>query len=357
MAIARIAINVGTGAIPGVGVPETGASVSLVIVSYNGRDLLCDCLESIQAQIRPPDETIVVDNGSSDGTPSRVRERFPWVALVEAQGNLGFAGGNNLGIRRSSGDIIVLLNNDTLASPGFISEIVKPIMERDEIGSVAGTLLFSNAPDRVASAGIEVFENGLALDRHIGRRWLDLPQGEPVFGASAGAVAYRRAALDQSGLFSEPFFLYLEDVDLAWRLRWQGWECVHACAAHVLHAYSASEGKGPAPKHYYMARNRVRTLVRCWPLLAWRNHWWRVGLYELGALAFGVATLNRHAISGRLGAWLDLRELLRERRSVLAGARAGDRQLLYWIRSSPRYRDVVRLGQEIRRYAEIRPLT
>jgi GT2 family glycosyltransferase len=336
-------------------VAGTSGSVSLVIVSYNGRDLLSDCLESIDAQTRPPDETVVVDNGSSDGTSSHVRERFPWVTLVESRRNLGFAGGNNLGIRQTSGETVVLLNNDTLASPGFISEIVKPFEDGGEIGSVAGTLLFCNAPDRVASAGIDVFENGLALDRRIGQRWRELPPREPVFGASAGAAAYRRAALDQAGLFSEPFFLYLEDVDLAWRLRWHGWECVHARAAHVLHVYSASEGKGPTPKHYYMARNRVRTLVRCWPALAWRNHWWRVGLYELGALAYGVATLNRHAIRGRIVAWLGLRDLLRERRLVLAGARAGDRQLLYWIRSSPRYRDVVHLGQEIRRYAEIRP--
>src|SRR5690606_30776902 len=129
------------------------------------------------------------------------------------------------------GEVVVLLNNDTVAEPDVIARITAPLERDQRVGAVAATMVFAGAPDMVASAGIEVFRDGLALDRGLGLPRTEFAVPAPVFGASAGAAAYRRAALEDVGCFPEQFFMYLEDVDLAWRLRLRGWEAVHAPGA------------------------------------------------------------------------------------------------------------------------------
>jgi GT2 family glycosyltransferase len=331
--------------------------VSVIIVTYNGRSLLGNCLAALEAQTRFPDESIVVDNGSTDDTIAYVSERFPWVTLIGSRENLGFAGGNNLGIRASSGEVVVLLNNDTIPCPGLIADLIAPLERDARIGSVAGTMLFSSEPQLVASAGIAVHQNGLALDHAIGARWDERPEEQEVFGPCAGAAAYRRSALDAAGLFPDDYFMYHEDVDLAWRLRLAGWSSIAVRSAHVHHVYSASEGKNTSSKDFYLARNRVRYLVRCWPGVAWRYHWWRVALYEAGALVYGLATRNWRSLWGRVRGWMGLPRLIQQRRSIQFMNVADESGLVYWLQPSPGSRELLRIRREIRRLAANRPPT
>jgi GT2 family glycosyltransferase len=322
--------------------------VSIVLVNYNGAELLGDCLSAIEAQTQPADEVVVIDNGSSDGSVAFLRRSFPWVHVYDAGTNLGFAAGANLGIRRSTGDIVILLNNDTTPGPSFVESLVEKLEEDESISAVAGVLLFSDAPDIVASAGIDVFRNGLALDRDVGVAWREMPSHAEAFGASAGAAAFRRSSLVDTDLFPEPFFLYLEDVDLAWRLQLRGHRTVVEPRAWALHVYSASSVEGSSFKDYFLARNRMWTLVRCWPARFWLRNWPYVAAYELGAIAWGLLNGRWASVRGRIDAFLSLRRLLHSRRIVQSRSTVHPEELIYWLRSGQSVRGLFRVRRIVR---------
>lgn len=325
------------------------ATTSIVIVNYNGERLLPDCLDGLQAQTRAAEEVLLVDNGSSDRSVELVRARYPWVRCIESGENLGFAGGNNLGIQHSTGDYIILLNNDTLPGPGFIERMVRPLDEDPTISAVAGVLLFSTSPDVVASAGIDVYANGLALDAAVGTIWRELPEDTPVFGPSGGAATFRRSALDDVGLFPPDFFLYIEDADLAWRMRLRGHKSVACRDAWALHVYSASANGSSGLKDHYLARNRAWCLIRCWPAGLWKRFWWPVLKYEIGALGYALVKRRWRSISGRWRGWTGFFAMRRERLTVQSRSTTTTTELLYWIRPVPSVRSLLDLRHEIRK--------
>lgn len=320
-----------------------------MIVNYNGERLLPDCLEGLQAQTRTAGEVLLVDNGSNDDSVAIVQRRYPWVRIIESGENLGFAGGNNLGIRHSSGEYIVLLNNDTVPGPGFLENLVRPLDEDPSIAAVAGVLLFSATPDIVASAGIDVYANGLALDAEVGTDWRGLPVTATVFGPSGGAAAYRRSVLDDTGLFPPEFFLYLEDADLAWRMRLRGHKTVARRDAWALHVYSASANGASGLKDYYLARNRAWSMIRCWPAGLWKRYWWPVLKYEIGALGYAIWNRRWRSLSGRWRGWTGFIGLRDERRTVQARDASNMTDLLYWIRPAPSVRSLLGLRELIRK--------
>ena len=205
---------------------------SVIIVNWNGRPFLGPCLEALSHQTFPDFETILVDNASTDGSPRWVAEHFPEVRLLAHPRNLGFAEGVNSGIAAARGEFLVLLNNDTRAEPRFLEALAEAAGLDERVGMVGGVLVFDRRPEFVASAGIRMQWDGVALDLWVGRRREELPD-EPreVFGPSGGAALLRRAMLEEVGLFRPEFFAYLEDVDLAWRARLAGWRCLLAPGA------------------------------------------------------------------------------------------------------------------------------
>lgn len=322
--------------------------ISVIIVNFNGVDLLDDCLSGLEAQTRPADEVVVVDNASADDSVRLLRDRYPWARVIKSPVNLGFSAGNNVGIEGSSGDVVVLLNNDTVPSPGFIEEIVAPLERDPELAAVSGVLTFTSNPTIVATSGINVFANGLALDRDIGRDWRELPEEQRVFGPTGGAAAIRRSALEQTGRFPEPFFLYLEDVDLAWRLRLQGFSTVSRTPAWAKHVYSASSVEGSPLKDFHLARNRAWTLIRCWPAEIWLRNTGKVVLYELAALGHAVLTRRCASIFGRIAGWAGIVRLWRTRRIIQSRRRADTDELVYWLHKSPSVRNIFRLRRVIK---------
>ncbi len=313
-----------TGVRPGDGRPAPGRrqpTISLVIPTYNGAHLLTVCLAAIERQSRPPEETIVVDDASTDGTPALLRARYPWVRVLTHGQNRGFAGAANTGISAATGDVVVLLNNDTEAEPGWLAALVAPLQADPGIGFCASKLLLFDRRDHLHSAGDGYSVGGIPVNRGAWCRddgRFDL--SEPVFGACAAAAAYRRTMLHELGGLDEWLVSYLEDVDLSWRAQLRGYRCQFVPAARVYHQVSASGG-GIRPS-YYCGRNFLLVLASDVPGPLLRRHW-RAILRQQGAVLWEALRHAREpAARARLVGFLaGLRQLpaaLRRRRRIQA---------------------------------------
>lgn len=245
---------------------KTARKASIVILNWNGRHYLDDCLTSVAAQTYPNFETILVDNGSGDGSADWVAERFPAVRLIRNRANVGFAAGNNQAIRASLGSYIATLNNDTRVEPDWLACLVRAVETDRRVGMCASKMLFADRPETINSTGICLAPAGIAWDRRGGEPD-DRAETEPleVFGPCAGAALYRKEMLARVGLFDEDFFAYLEDVDLAWRARLAGWRCLYVPTARVYHVHSGTSVEGSRFKGRLLGRNKVWTIAKNYP--------------------------------------------------------------------------------------------
>jgi GT2 family glycosyltransferase len=298
--------------------------VAVVIPNWNGAALLPACLDGLRQQTHGDREVVVVDNGSADDSLA-VLARYPEVRVLRFGRNQGFGAATNAGIRATDSRYVATLNNDAVAAPGWLAALVAAADAEPAVGMCASRMVLAAQPDRLDSCGI-------ALDR-VGIAW-DLFGGQPVgadaglaepFGPCGGAALYRRAMLQQVGLFDEEFFAYLEDVDLAWRARAAGWRCRYVPDAEVVHQHSATGGEGSPWKHYLLGRNKVRLLAKNYPAALWR---WLplVVAYDAAAVGYALATRREGAaLRGRLAGLASLRGALRARTdSARRLARAAD---------------------------------
>jgi len=281
----------------------------------------------------------LVDNGSIDGSDALLddleRTHHPdWLAaplpnpakIIRNADNLGFAEANNQAMRPAirTARFIVTLNNDAVAGPDFLQRLVETVLGGGpSLGMVASTMLFAHRPEKVASAGISIHRDGVALDRAVGLSTSRLETGgiRPVFGPSAGAALYRSDMLRDVGLFDSRFFSYLEDADLAWRARLQGWRAVHNPLAKVRHEYSATGGQNSPFKRRLVSRNRVWLLYKNMPTPLFASNALAVLRYELAVLLGSALRGDRHLLKGRLEALARLRELTPDRRKTISSAR------------------------------------
>ena len=292
--------------------------VSSIILNWNGRRYLEPCLESVLAQTFRDFEIIVVDNGSSDGSTDLVRAQFPAVRLIENQRNLGFAAANNQAIRATTSEFVATLNNDTRTDPGWLAALVSAMERAPGVGMCASKMVFAHQPDMINSAGICLDRAVIAWDR-LGGQPDDRADDEPrsVFGACAGAALYRRAMLDQTGLFDEAFFAYLEDVDLAWRAQLAGWRALYVPQARVYHHHSATAQEGSPLKRRLLGRNKVWLVVKNYPTPTLFRYLPAILGYDL--LAVGYTLLVQRDLNPlrvRLAGLKGLRQMLRKRRGV-----------------------------------------
>ena len=242
--------------------------ISVVIVNWNSRDDLAACLGALTAQTDRDFETIVVDNGSTDGSQAMVRERFADVKLVELPKNVGFAEGCNSGIAVASRAWIATLNNDADAEPDWIAELRAAARAGgDRLGMLQSRIVLKQKRNRANSTGLVLFADGCVEDRHYDQPIRDDEEVEEIFCPSAGAAMYRREMLDQvrldSGFFDREYFMYVEDVDLGWRARLAGWSSVYVPTAIVHHSFQGSSRRHG--RHFVALqckKNRLRTLVK-----------------------------------------------------------------------------------------------
>jgi len=217
--------------------------LSIVIPTHHRSDLLRRCLATVQQHAPPGTEIIVVDDASPQKCASRVALEFSGVRIIRLERQRGFAGAANAGIRASRGGIVEMLNDDTEVQAGWADAALARFGD-STIGAVAPLVLAWPHGDTIDSAGDNYYFGGVAQKRgHRQPLRAEFLQPCPVFGVSASAGFYRRAALEQAGLFPESFGSYFEDVDLACRLQRGGWRAMYEPASRVLHHINASHGK------------------------------------------------------------------------------------------------------------------
>ena len=214
-------------------------SVDVVVPVYNHWDLTESCLEQLRLQSLSH-TLIVCDNGSTDGTPERVRASFPEARLIELGVNVGFPAACNRGVSAGSSDVVVLLNNDVECRPDFLEQLVAQFPGNERLGSVS-SLLLAPGEERIESFGLAVDPTLAGYPRLRGLPAQMAQTENPILiGPSGAAGAYRRAAWADVGGLDEGVFAYAEDVDLALRIRAAGWSTAAAEDAVAIHIGSAS---------------------------------------------------------------------------------------------------------------------
>ncbi|MGQ9517138.1 MAG: glycosyltransferase family 2 protein [Anaerolineae bacterium] len=309
---------------------STSPLVSVIIPNWNGAALLPACLDSLRAQTYRRLEIIVVDNASTDESVALVRERYPEVRLVVLSENRGLTGGVNAGIRSATGGIIALLNNDAEAEPGWVAALVETLEAHPEAGSAASKMLLYDRRDVLNSAGDTYGLDGIPGNRGVWER--DVGQYDrdiEVFGACGGAAAYRRAMLEEIGLFDEELFMYCEDVDLAWRAQIAGYHCVFAPQARVYHRLSATGG-GPLAS-FYTGRNTLLVIAKDYPPALLQRYWPLVLRAQLRiaweALRAWRGEAARARLRGQLAGLRLFRRWTRKRADVYRLRRVSDAEL------------------------------
>ena len=323
---------------------------TVIVLNWNGEKILEECLQSLKAQTYSHLEVIVVDNGSTDQSVALVKDKFgDFVRLLQNPTNLGFSGGNNIGIHAANGDYIALLNNDATADPHWVEELVKAAETNPQVGMCASKIYsFEESGILDSAGGLLIYPDGLSRGR--GRLERDLGQYdkmEEVLLPSGCACLYRHEMLNQIGLFDEDFFAYSDDTDLGLRARLAGWKCVYVPTAVAYHRYSASAGRYSPLKAFLAERNRIWVAIKNFPLplllLSPFYTFWRLILhayallagrgvtgkftqqYTLGKLVLAILRAYGSAIAGLPKMW--------RKRKLIQMARKVPRQAVYdWMK-------------------------
>jgi GT2 family glycosyltransferase len=270
---------------------------SVIVVNWNGRQHLQACLEAVAAQRGVEFETLVVDNGSTDGSAAYVRERFPAVRLVALAENCGFAGGNNAGAREAHGRHLVFLNNDTVAGPEWLAALRRAVDVPPGFALATSRVVYMHDPAVIDSAGDGVLQWGAAFKRFHGTRAPEAARSGEVFGVCGAACHVSRVAFEELGGFDEHFFVSHEDVDLSYRARLLGYRCYYAADAVVRHHGSATLGRTSAFAVFHGQRNLEWMYLKNSPL--------SILLRSMpGHLLYTAAAAGYFARLGLLGAFL-----------------------------------------------------
>ena len=326
------------------------ARVTVVIPTYDGWELLRTMLPSVLAQTFADLRVVVVDDGSTDGTPEKLAAAFPAVDVVGHERNRGVTAAFRTGTDAVDGELFLLLNNDVELTPGYVAHLVVELDRHPEAACAVGKLRRYAERERIDAAGDAVLPSGAALNRGAGA--IDRGQydaGEEVFSACGGAVLYRMAAFRDVGGFDADFVAYLEDVDWSFRARLRGWTVRYVPQALAFHVGHATSAQRRAHHATLQRRNHLLVVLKNYPgptllrfgalVLAYQAAWF------LGSVRDGLA-------GAHLRAWADvvraLPATLRKRRAVQAARRAEPTEIERLLRAGlPPGGPVVRLALQL----------
>jgi GT2 family glycosyltransferase len=246
--------------------------VVILLLNWNSWKDTLECVESCRELSYPDLRILIVDNGSTDGSEQILRERLPDVELIQSGANLGFAGGNNVGIRRAleqGAEYLWLLNNDTVVEPSALSSLVK-VLELDASAGIVGSKIrYFDRMDTIWYAGAELDPHAPYRSCHRGLNEIDRGQydvpGETGY-VTGCSLLVRSQVVQEIGSLDDALFLYYEDADWCARARRAGWKLCYAPKSVVLHKASASLGGMESPRmSYYLARNLLYFVRRNYP--------------------------------------------------------------------------------------------
>jgi GT2 family glycosyltransferase len=240
--------------------------VYLILLNWNGMEHLPVCLASLKRQTYGNLRVLMVDNGSTDGSIEFAQGFLPDIETLCNKKNIGFAKANNQGMYYAAdkgAKYAILLNNDTECEPDFVSELVKSAESDSSIAACAPKILYYQARDILNGIGTKVTLFGFGSDRGFCER--DEGQYDEecdVFGMSGGAMLIRTDVIKELGGFDPAYFIYFEDIDLAWRIRAWGYRIVAVPKAVVYHKFSATMGKAELRKEFLCEKNRIRGILK-----------------------------------------------------------------------------------------------
>jgi len=309
--------------------------VSVIVINYNGRDVVIDCLRALGGQSFKDSEILIIDNASSDGSLDEI-ERFlegsplgSPVKLIPLNMNMGFAGGNLEGLKNTNGEYIALLNNDTEPDKEWLGELVKAMDKNSEIG-ICGSKMIVYGTDIIDSAGDGVSAALRGFKRGEGENYLLHNQKGYVFGACAGAALYRRKMIDEIGFLDEDFFLIHEDTDLNFRAQLNGWKVLYVPTAVVYHKVRSSIGPMSDTAVYYTLRNNELVRIKNVPLGVFIRC---LPEFLIGMLTEFVYFAIKHRrlrlyFKAKLDALRMLPKMLKKREAILRNRKVTNRYLL-----------------------------
>jgi GT2 family glycosyltransferase len=293
--------------------------IAVIIVNFNGKEFLGQCLESLQRQVFLNFKIIVVDNSSDDRSVDGLEERFPGVEVMRMDENVGFAAANNYAIKKAEGfQWVALLNPDAIAKPDWLLNLNIAAEKNPRYNFFGSKLIKESSSEQLDGTGDIYHLCGLAWRRDHGAvEKKNSRLAEEIFSPCAAAAMYRRDIVLEVGGFDERFFCYFEDIDLAFRLRLLGHRCLYVPNAKVGHFGSAIAGRRSDFAVYHGHRNMVWTYLKNMPSeLLWR------GLLQ--HLLVNFASLIWFSLHGQAGpifrakrdALLGLRQTIKQRKSI-----------------------------------------
>lgn len=314
----------------GAGGAITSGDIAIVIVNFNGGDLLLRCLDALAKQTVIPGCIIVVDNHSQDESPHVIRRRYPKVTLVQLDRNQGFAAATNRGIEHASRfRWIASLNPDAFPEENWVAALVDAVNRHHDCACFGCRMIDDGDRSRIDGTGDTYHVSGLAWRTDHGKSVDTVSdQVREIFSPCAAAALYDRQVLLDVGGFDETFFCYFEDVDLGFRLRLAGYRCLHVGTAVVYHVGSGLTGRNSDFSIYHGHRNLVWSYFKNMPTrLLWH--------YLLQHLLLNIATLLFYGFTGRfsviarskIDAIRGLPAMLQERRRVQSLRRVRNRDL------------------------------
>ena len=239
---------------------KTYPLVSLITVNYNQSKVTAKLLLSLRNATYPNIEIIVVDNASPSDIPEQLKQNFPEIKLIQSTKNLGFAGGNNLGIKESRGEYLMFLNNDTEVPPDFLQPLVEMMENDSAIGMVSPKIKFHWNPELIQYAGYTKMNPYTLRNSSIGFHQKDTEEfnkAEETAAAHGAAMMVPRRVIREVGLMPELYFLYYEEHDWAEMIKGAGHKVFYQPKSYILHKESVSTGKASPLKTYYLTRNRL----------------------------------------------------------------------------------------------------
>lgn len=248
--------------------------LSIITINYNGLKDTCALIETIPFNDQM--EVIVVDNASKNDEVSEIQNRFPYVSIIKSDKNLGFAGGNNLGIKAAKGKYIFLVNNDTIFKEFKIQALINRLESSDDIGIVCPKIRFTWGSNQIQYAGYTPLSKITVRNQAIGFGEEDKGQYEtahPTPYAHGAAMLIKREALEKVGLMPECFFLYYEELDWSMMFTRAGYKIWYEPACTIYHKESQTTGQSSPLRTYYITRNRLLLVKRnydvCYKYLAY----------------------------------------------------------------------------------------